>query len=78
MNTIDGMITGPKLRAIRAIRGISQADLAAKAGISTTAIAQFETGKRDLRTSTVRKLCAALDVEVVYRLKGDGTEISVP
>lgn len=78
MSTIPGMITGPKLRAIRAIRGVSQADLAAKAGISPTAIAQFETGKRDLRTSTVRKLCEALGVDVVYRLRDDGTEITGP
>jgi transcriptional regulator with XRE-family HTH domain len=70
------MITGPKLRAIRAIRGISQADLASKAGISPTAIAQFETGKRDLRTSTVQKLCEALGVKITYHI--DGTDISGP
>lgn len=68
------MLTGSKLRAIRALRGITQAELASKAGISQTAVAEFEKDKRDLRTSTVVKLCEALGVQVVYRI--DGTEIS--
>lgn len=71
-----GMITGSKLRAIRALRGITQADLAAKAGISATAIAEFERDKRDLRTNTVIKLCEALGVTVTYTV--DGTEITGP
>ena len=70
------MLTGSKLRAIRAMRGITQAELASKAGISQTAVAEFEKDKRDLRTSTVVKLCEALGVQVVYRI--DGTEISGP
>ncbi|QHE86508.1 helix-turn-helix transcriptional regulator [Hydrogenophaga sp. BPS33] len=61
-------MTGSKLREIRALRGITQADLAAKAGISQTAIAEFEKDKRDLRTSTVAKLCSALGVKVTYTL----------
>ena len=74
--TISGMLTGSKLRAIRALRGITQADLAAKAGISQTAVAEFEKDKRDLRTSTVVKLCEALGVQVTYKV--DGTEITGP
>ena len=70
------MLTGSKLRAIRALRGITQAELASKAGISQTAVAEFEKDKRDLRTSTVVKLCEALGVQVVYRI--DCTEISGP
>ena len=76
MSTISGMLTGSKLRAIRAMRNITQADLAHKAGISPAAVAQFETGKRELRTDTVRKLCAALDVTVTYHI--DSTDISGP
>lgn len=71
-----GMLTGSKLRAIRALRGITQADLAAKAGISATAIAEFERDKRDLRTNTVIKLCEALGITVTYTI--DGTEITGP
>lgn len=70
------MLTGSKLRAIRALRGISQAELAAKAGVSQTAVAEYEKDKRDLRAATIRKLCDALGVKVTYTV--DGTEISGP
>lgn len=73
---MSSMLTGPKLRAIRALRGITQAQLAESAGISPTAIAEYERGKRDLRANTIRKLCEALKVEVRYIV--DGTEISGP
>lgn len=70
------MLTGQKLRAIRALKGISQARLAELSGVSPTAIAQYETSKRDLRADTIRKLCDALGVQVIYRV--DGTEITGP
>ncbi len=70
------MLTGPKLKAIRALKGMTQADLAHAAGVSPVTVATFESGKSDLRTSTVLKLCDALGVTVVYRV--DGTEISGP
>lgn len=70
------MLTGSKLRAIRALRGMTQAELAKRSGVSPTAIAEYEKDKRDLRTGTIRKLCEALDVKVTYQV--DGTEISGP
>lgn len=71
-----GMINGKTLRAIRALRGLTQLELADKAGISPTAIAEFETDKRDLRISTVAKLFKVLGVSVAYKV--DGTTISEP
>lgn len=70
------MLTGSKLRAIRALKGVTQAQLAAAAGVSPSAIAEFEKDKRDLRSDTIRKLCDALGVTVVYKV--DGTEITGP
>lgn len=70
------MLTGSKLKAIRALRGMTQATLAELSGVSPTAITEYEKGKRDLRADTIRKLCEALGVEVTYRV--DGTEISGP
>lgn len=70
------MLTGSKLRAIRALKGVTQAQLAAAAGVSPSAIAEYEKDKRDLRSDTIRKLCDALGVTVVYKV--DGTEISGP
>lgn len=73
---MTSMLTGKKLRAIRALRDMTQAQLAEKSGVSPTAIAEYEKGKRDLRTDTIRKICEALGVTVTYRV--DGTEISGP
>lgn len=70
------MITAKNLRAIRAIRGYSQADLANLAGVSVPSIAEFETGRRDIRASTIAKLCRALGVQVTYKI--DDTEITGP
>lgn len=70
------MLTGSKLRAIRALRGVTQAELSGLSGVSATAIAEYENDKRDLRADTIRKLCAAMKVEVRYIV--DGTEITGP
>ncbi len=70
------MLTANKLRAIRAIKGITQADLAHLAGVSQTSIAEFESGKREIRSNTIIKLCKALGVTITYKV--DDTEISGP
>lgn len=70
------MLSGQKLKAIRALRGVTQAELAALSGVSPTAIAEYERGKRDLRADTIRKLCEAMKVTVTYQV--DGTTISGP
>lgn len=71
------LLTPAKLRAIRAILGISQAELAHRAGVSVVSIATFESGRSDMKASTIAKLCEALGVSVIYKLK-DGTEITGP
>lgn len=53
---------------------MTQSELAKAAGCSPTAIAEYETGKRELRSDTVRKICDALGVQVTYKV--DGTEIT--
>lgn len=70
------MLSGPKLKAIRALQGMTQADLASAAGVSPVTIATFESGKSDLKASTILKLCVALRVQVIYRV--NGTEITGP
>lgn len=74
--TIPAVITGPKLKAIRALKGWSQARLAEAAGVSAVTIATFESGRSDLRAGTIVKLCDALGVRVTYHV--DGTDISGP
>ena len=70
------MITGNKLKAIRCIRGMTQAELAAHAGSTQGCITEYETGKKDMRASTILKLMDALGVKVTYHV-GD-TDISGP
>lgn len=70
------MLTGQKLRAIRHLRGWSQSELAERAGLSPVSIATFESGKSDMRASTIAKLCEAMGVTVTYKI--DNTEISGP
>lgn len=53
---------------------MTQLELAEAAGVSPTAIAEYERGKRDLRMQTMRKLCEALGVQVAYKI--DGAEIT--
>lgn len=64
------ILTGSKLKAIRAIRGVTQAKLAADSGISPTAIAEFERGKREMRTGTVAKILDTLGVTVTLTVDG--------
>ncbi len=60
-----------ELRDIRIGRGMSQADLSEKAGVSEFTISELEAGKRpNPRPSTLRKLARALDVEVTDLLGG--------
>lgn len=52
------------VKKFRRLAGLSQADLAAKSGVAQHTIANTETGKQQPRPSTLRKLAAALNVEV--------------
>lgn len=70
------MLTGQKLRAIRNMRRLTQAELAERAGMSPVSIATFEAGKSDMRASSITKLCEALSVTVTYHI--DDTDISGP
>lgn len=70
------MLTGQKLRAIRSLRGITQSELAHQCGLSQSAIAQFEAGNRDMRASSILKICEALRVKVIYKM--EDTELTGP
>jgi len=55
-----------RLRAAREMRGLSQADLAAKTGLPPSSIAHFEGGKRKPSFDNLRKLSDALEVTTDY------------
>lgn len=68
------MLDGKTLRTLRGAAGLTQAALAERAHVAANAIADFETGKRDIRVDTLRKLLHALGAEVSYTV--DGARIS--
>lgn len=55
---------GERLREIRRIRALTQAELGAKAGYSAETISKIESGYREPRPTTVRALAAALEIAV--------------
>lgn len=55
------MIQPAQIRAARALLGITQAELAAGAGISTTALNNIERGAADPKASTLTAIQKALE-----------------
>ncbi len=53
-----------ELKRLRRLRGLTQQELAERSGVSQYTITEIETGRREPRPSTLRKLARALDVEV--------------
>jgi transcriptional regulator with XRE-family HTH domain len=54
-----------KVKEFRESKGLSQQELAVKAGLSISEVAQIEQGKKaDLRMSTVIALAKALEIDV--------------
>ncbi len=53
-----------ELKRLRRSKGLTQQELANHSGVSQYTITEVETGRREPRPSTLRKLAKALDVEV--------------
>ena len=68
-----------RLKGLRLAVPLSQAELAARAGLRRATITRLEAGTQEARPATVRKLCAALGVATVALAGGrladdDGAE----
>lgn len=61
---------GKRIAQLRRRRGLSQANLAKALGISTSAIAMYEQGRREPSVSIIIALAATLDVTIDYLLTG--------
>ncbi|WP_367277655.1 helix-turn-helix domain-containing protein [Maricaulis sp.] len=53
---------GGRIRKVREARGLSLHELARLSGISAPALSQIETGKRDLRVTSLYRIAAALRI----------------
>lgn len=66
------MITYQQIRAARAMAGLTQAELARLAGISTTGMNNIERGQADAKGSTLRAIQSALEANGVEFIYEDG------
>lgn len=54
---------GEKLKRLRTLNALTQAELAQRAGLTTAAVARIERDEAEPRPSTLRKLAEALNVQ---------------
>jgi transcriptional regulator with XRE-family HTH domain len=53
-----------RLKYLRNLRQLSQAELARTSGVSQATVAQIESGRKDPSVTTLKKLASALDVTI--------------
>ena len=66
MSTSNNPAFKSRLQKTRKLRELSQDELANKAGLASTAISHFESGKRKPSFDNLRKLADALEVSIDY------------
>lgn len=66
------MLTPPQIRGARAMLGMTQAELAAAAGMSTTALNNIERGAADPKASTLVAIQKALEAAGVVFVAENG------
>jgi transcriptional regulator with XRE-family HTH domain len=54
---------GDRLKRLRTLNALTQAELAERAGLTTAAVARIERDEAEPRPTTVRKLASALGVQ---------------
>lgn len=72
------MEPGELLREARRRKGLSQAELATRAGTSQPVISAYEHGRRDPTTRTLRRLVAAAGGRLELRLASEPPDVPPP
>ena len=62
---------GDRLKYLRSLRNLSQAQLAKDAKLSQGTIAQIESGRKDPSIQAIRQISRALDIEIAALFTGD-------
>lgn len=65
---------GNKIRELRNGSGMTQAELAAKLGISASSVGMYEQGRREPDSETILKLCSIFGTSTDYLLGNTKTE----
>ncbi len=76
-NEASGDVFQERLLRARQVRGLSQGDLAKRAGLPPSSISHFESGNRRPSFDNLRRLATALDVTTDFLL-GRTDEIGAP
>lgn len=74
-HSISNYTLPERLKYIRSSRGLTQAQLAKKAGLGQSTIGQIESGAKDPSISTLRKIAAALDIEMAVLFASDDVHV---
>lgn len=72
---LDLKLIGSRIKAVRASKGMSQADLAVKASVSLPLISNIERGKTRMQLETFIKVAEALQVSADHLLRADVPEV---
>jgi transcriptional regulator with XRE-family HTH domain len=67
-----------QLKRLRVEKGLSQARLAARAGLDPSTVNQIERGAREASPVTLRKLAEALDVSIANLLESESPKVPGP
>lgn len=62
---------GDRIKYLRSLRGLSQAQLAKDSKLSQATIAQIESGRKDPSVQALRQIAHALDTEIAGLFTGD-------
>jgi len=73
MNVLHNI--GSRIRDARLDRGLTQDQLAARVGVSRSAVAQWETGRTGQVTGNLSRIARALEVNVEYLIYGEDKRI---
>jgi len=60
---------GRKIKEIRTKKGLSQTFLASKCNFEKASMSRIESGKTNVTVLTLKKICSALDIEVIDLFK---------
>ena len=70
----DNMNVGDTIKAVRNEKGITQVELGRRLDVSGAMIAQYESGKRNPKADTLRKIAEALDVAPIRFVLASNSE----
>lgn len=59
---------GKRIKELRKASGMTQSELAARLGVSASAVGMYEQGRREPDSDTILKLCSVFDVSGDYLL----------